>query len=370
MSRRGLVVLRRPQKEKGAVMVMVAILLLPLFGLAALAVDVLNLFLIRGELQNAADAAALAGAACLNARPECNNTGQATPNWAAASARALAFLPNNKAHGATLSAAKVETGYWSVASPSWGLLPANTAPSPSLSPTIQVTLEMKDGVNGGAVPSLFAAVWGARDTSVAVRSAAAITSPATAAAGTVFPLAIAKCMYDTYWDAAAGQPKTAQSVSMAGFDLPQTVGQPLLFKVTSLYKVGTCQTGAWSSLDPSSPAQGTSKIQWNLTPMSIGQSTPLLSGTKDPIYKSVSQCSASGTKACEFVLMPIVDSVASNSYGVINGWACVRIVSASSQGTDKYVAVQMVASTAHCDVTNMSGTGPGYGVLMPSRLVY
>ena len=360
--------MRSPQK--GAVMIVVAMLLPPLLGLAALAVDVLNLLLIRGELQNAADATALAGAACLNARPECNNSGQKTPDWAAAAARVLTFLPNNKVRGVTLSAAKVETGYWSVASPSWGLLPANTAPSPSLSPTIQVTLEMKDGVNGGAVPSLFAAVWGAPNTPMAVRAAAAITSPSTAAAGTVFPLAIAKCMYDTYWDAAAGQPKTAQSVLSPGFDLPQTVGQPFLFKVTSLSKVGTCQTGAWSSLDVSNPAQGASKVQWNSTPLSVGQLTPLLSGTKDSIYKSVSECSASGTKACEFVLMPVVDSVASNTVGVINGWACVRVVSASSQGTDKYVAVQMVNSTLHCDVTSMSGTGPGYGVLMPSRLVY
>ncbi|MDW7711807.1 MAG: TadG family pilus assembly protein [Deferrisomatales bacterium] len=49
-------------KEKGAVLVLVAILLVVFIGMAALAVDLGYLYVVRNELQNAADAGALAGA--------------------------------------------------------------------------------------------------------------------------------------------------------------------------------------------------------------------------------------------------------------------------------------------------------------------
>ncbi|WP_305041470.1 pilus assembly protein TadG-related protein, partial [Geoalkalibacter sp.] len=48
--------------EKGAVAVLVAVLLMFLIGMVALVVDVGYLYATRSELQNAADAAALAGA--------------------------------------------------------------------------------------------------------------------------------------------------------------------------------------------------------------------------------------------------------------------------------------------------------------------
>ncbi|MBV2235283.1 MAG: hypothetical protein KUL75_07020 [Sterolibacterium sp.] len=51
-----------PHRESGAVAVMVALLLVVLFGFAALAIDVGNAYLVRGQMQNAADAAAHAGA--------------------------------------------------------------------------------------------------------------------------------------------------------------------------------------------------------------------------------------------------------------------------------------------------------------------
>ena len=46
--------------ERGASAVLVAILLVPLLGFAAIALDVGALYVERGQLQNGADAAALA----------------------------------------------------------------------------------------------------------------------------------------------------------------------------------------------------------------------------------------------------------------------------------------------------------------------
>lgn len=52
-------------KERGAVVALVAVLMIVFVGLAALTIDVYHLFVVRNELQNAADAGALAGARVL-----------------------------------------------------------------------------------------------------------------------------------------------------------------------------------------------------------------------------------------------------------------------------------------------------------------
>ena len=53
-------------KQKGAMLITASLWLILLIGLAALAFDVGHLMIVRNELQNAADAAALAGANCLD----------------------------------------------------------------------------------------------------------------------------------------------------------------------------------------------------------------------------------------------------------------------------------------------------------------
>ncbi|MBE0598426.1 MAG: hypothetical protein IH614_14255 [Desulfuromonadales bacterium] len=55
----------RSKQERGAVLVLVAILMVVIIGVAALAIDIGHLVAVGNELQNAADAAALAGASVL-----------------------------------------------------------------------------------------------------------------------------------------------------------------------------------------------------------------------------------------------------------------------------------------------------------------
>ena len=56
-------------KQRGAIMIMTAIFIIILLGIAALALDLGRLYVLKTEMQNAADAAALAGAAELNGKP-------------------------------------------------------------------------------------------------------------------------------------------------------------------------------------------------------------------------------------------------------------------------------------------------------------
>jgi Flp pilus assembly protein TadG len=53
------------KNERGAIAIIVAIALPVFLGFAALAIDLSNLYVARNELQNAADAGALAGARIL-----------------------------------------------------------------------------------------------------------------------------------------------------------------------------------------------------------------------------------------------------------------------------------------------------------------
>jgi hypothetical protein len=55
----------RLKGQRGAVIILVAVLMIVFIGFAALAIDVSHLFVVRNELQNAADAGALAGARIL-----------------------------------------------------------------------------------------------------------------------------------------------------------------------------------------------------------------------------------------------------------------------------------------------------------------
>src|SRR5712692_10818918 len=61
MNNRGIEIRRRPA-ERGQTIVLVAVALVSLLGMAALAIDVVTLYVARSEMQRAADAAALAGA--------------------------------------------------------------------------------------------------------------------------------------------------------------------------------------------------------------------------------------------------------------------------------------------------------------------
>ena len=61
---------RRGLNEDGAILPYVAIMLVVIFGLSALAVDASRLMTVQTQLQTAADALALAGAAELDRRPD------------------------------------------------------------------------------------------------------------------------------------------------------------------------------------------------------------------------------------------------------------------------------------------------------------
>lgn len=94
------------KNEKGATAVYAAVILTMLLGFAALGVDVNYLYGVRNELQNAADAGALAGASKLF-----DSDSELTPDLARTEAEQVA-IANTTGNEAVVIKKPVEIGYW------------------------------------------------------------------------------------------------------------------------------------------------------------------------------------------------------------------------------------------------------------------
>lgn len=153
--------MRRLSDERGATAVVVALLMVPLIGFAAIAVDVGSLYSERRQLQNGADAAALAIAQdCAVAAPACSS--------AAATASSLAA--GNANDGSAAATATVGTR----------------------SVLVRASTTNADGSTGLA--HFFAPVLGIRSTTVAATSSARWGAPVSGPV--IFPFVFSSCEFN------------------------------------------------------------------------------------------------------------------------------------------------------------------------------
>jgi Flp pilus assembly protein TadG/formylmethanofuran dehydrogenase subunit C len=134
--------------QRGAVVIWFALLLPVLLGFAALAVDLARLNLIKVELQNAADAAALAGARSLT-----DPAGTKPYSWQVAEDTATTVAKKNYANGALVQGANanidqdanvsVDSGFWNFTStpPSYtaGHVSNHTGDIPAVHATVSIS---------------------------------------------------------------------------------------------------------------------------------------------------------------------------------------------------------------------------------------
>jgi len=165
-------------------------------GIAALALDVGYLYVVRTELQNAADAAALAGAGRFY--PQAASNASATlppPDWGAAAYAASTDAPSNRAAGVTLTDYEVQTGYWNLVS--GGLRSSLGAPGLQDAPAVQVTVRKSGVDNSGPVRLWFASVLGIGAADVSATATAVSACPGVVYPGGLFPIAIRQSVADT-----------------------------------------------------------------------------------------------------------------------------------------------------------------------------
>ncbi len=162
------------EDSSGAVAVTVAIMIVVLLGFAALALDISNAMIARNELQNAADAGALAGARQLGviyqALPQGTPyTGYVLSDPSAVISAVTGVALQNQARQVLLSinTADIVIGVWD--STSRTLTPGNVGPT-----GVRVTAR-RDPSSNGAVATWLAGILGINSMSVTAMGTAALT---------------------------------------------------------------------------------------------------------------------------------------------------------------------------------------------------
>ncbi|AKM01897.1 TadG family pilus assembly protein [Burkholderia pyrrocinia] len=333
-----------PERQRGSVALFFLLFLIPLLSFGALAIDIAWVATVRNQLQNAADAAALAGADAMM-----SPSGGAL-NWSQAASAANGVIARNSAAGAALSTGTVTTGYWNVTRSPASMQATTITPGAYDVPAVQVTVSRAPGVNGGSIPLLLGGLLGIPGASGSAAAVAVLAAPGGVAAGGLFPVAIDQCVYNQYWNAVTNQPL-----------INPLTGLPYEFSITNGQTYGSlCMGGQWTSFQ--STATDTSTISGlmatgNPTTLSIGDSIYLATGAKTALYSSVPV----GTT----VVLPVVTQTSSSTYVPIVAFAAFHI-DVSLGGSYKYIQGHFVAGVKMTGVA--TGVGPYYGVYVPPRL--
>jgi Flp pilus assembly protein TadG len=342
-----------PRQQRGAVAVLVALMLPVLIASAAFAIDLAYVHVVRSEMQNDADAAALAGAHALV------DAGTGSLRWNEAATQAQQSVALNSAAGQVLQDAQVQTGYWNLKGEPTGLQALPMTPNVWDVPAVAVTIRKQEGQNQGPVRTFFARFWQVLGINQQVTAVAAPTSPGMILPGGLFPLAMAQCMYDTYWDRSVYPPRPR---------IDPGTGKPYVFKIGSSYHYSTCSSGEWTSLLSDANDVGTIRqliAQGNPVSLEMGQNIWIEPGSKATLYQSVQKCSAAGDRSCEYVVVPTVTQTDNHALSPVTGFACLHILDANNG--QKYVLAEM---SNRCNTSLAGGVGPNYGVLTPPGLVH
>ncbi len=161
-------------RRRGTVVVAAAIMMVALLGFAALAVDVGNLYAAKGQLQRAADAAALAGASTFsdNSLRQSGNADdpdeleELAVEWATARAWQYGYRNETTGVATGLGGADIVVGEFDFANPTAPLGTGN-------SNAVQVTARFTEGSPNGPVDNFFASLFGFHQTDVVATATAA-----------------------------------------------------------------------------------------------------------------------------------------------------------------------------------------------------
>ncbi|RQR66649.1 pilus assembly protein TadE [Burkholderia sp. Bp9126] len=333
-----------PARQRGSIALFFLLFLIPLLSFGALAIDVAWVAIARNQLQNAADAAALAGADAMM-----SPSGGAL-NWSQAASAANGVIAQNSAAGTALASGTVATGYWNMTRSPAGMQATTITPGSYDVPAVQVTVSRAPGVNGGSIPLLLGGLLGIPGASGSATAVAVLAAPGGVAAGGLFPIAIDQCVYNQYWNAATNQPL-----------INPLTNQPYEFSITNGQTYGaTCMGGQWTSFQSTATdttTMGGLMVSGNPTTLNIGDSIYLATGVKATLYTSVPVGAT--------VVLPVVTQTASTTYVPIVAFAAFHI-DVSLGGTYKYVQGHFVAGVKLTGVA--TGVGPYYGVYVPPRL--
>lgn len=323
-------------------LVLVILMMVMLLGFSAISVDVIRLFMIRNELQNAADAAALTGA---NYFYPTLSTGK--PNWTQASTKATAMAKLNYVDNVLISDVTVQTGYWNMKGNPATLQATTITPDDDELTAVKVSISKAAGKNGGPVQLFFGPIIGLQTVDVGATAIAVSGGPASYRIGKIFPIAIADNYIDNYWNESTNSPKLSGGKAIA-------------------FKVGGEDTdsGNWTVFNVNTSSSTVLRdFVINRSPVEyeVGDTTWINPGVKQSIVYSAVPVNVD-------VICPIVPHVTLVWNKPILGFCVIHIDSVvNGSGNNKYLNVRMVASYK----TNERPGTPknSHGIYTPSRLV-
>lgn len=349
----------RKRRERGAVGVMTPVMLVFSLGFAAIATDVARLMIVRNELQNAADAAALVGAGGLY-------PGTPAPNWTNGVNQGDAGIALNATEGVRLVSGQVQAGYWDLSRTKSGLQSQTITPGANDVPAVQVTVSRSAGNNNGPVSMLLAAVFGVPPLPVQATAVAVVAAPGSVGVKGLFPIAISSCMYDLYWDKTTGKPL-----------LDPKTNSPYVIDMDTSYPVParTCLSAEWTGFNGGTDANsvkslvnGTSSIEQNT--IKIGTNINISSGVDTSVYNTFQKMYPTLPVT---VTIPVVSNVAqgmppSNLPLPVVAFAAFQITKAFKNGSHSYLEGHFVANQKVED--SSGGVGTYYGAYVPPRLAW
>ncbi|MFP3799320.1 MULTISPECIES: pilus assembly protein TadG-related protein [Paraburkholderia] len=277
---------RRARRQRGAVAVQVALLLITLLGSAAMAIDIGRWVVVRHQLQNAADAAALAGVRALPGQLAASAVPAVwTTASTAASAAATQYASANTADGQAAAAKTISVGYWDVANvPS--SVPASlpqTITSATVKPAVIVTVGLADGAN---LPLVLGALVGVPSLSASATAVAVVSAPGVALPGALFPIALNQCVYQNaaYWK--NGQPISGVEIEIGNGAPSNCIGAAAQWTALTLDSNSSAY-GPCSGMSPSSvTAAKCLMTSGNGPALSTGAKISIQPGVESSIYNN------------------------------------------------------------------------------------
>jgi Flp pilus assembly protein TadG len=381
------------KSRRGAVTVLTAILLIPLLAMIAFSFDVAYMVRVKAQLQNAADACALAGA-LKEMTPQFSGITSSSPGNAivtAASTAAQNFAPSNSAGQVPLTLLPSDTTVGYLANPTnqQQTLSAWSAGQP-LPNSVQVVLR-RDNTANTPVNLFFAKVLGYNTWSCTATATAAFLQASTVTGfnsstinGKLLPIAVDVNLWNSFiatGKSPDGTTSDSYSVTSPSANNPApgnvTSGGDGIPEFNAVYP-NSNSPGNFGLVNIGPPSSATPTFEnWILngpSPADLSyfgsnglQATPNAPATVNggPGLKSVLQTYLQDVIGQERIV-PLFSSYSgngSNTQYTIVGFAGVTIVSATGSGSNMQIIVQPIAVV---DPTATTGSGSGSSFVYPT----
>jgi Flp pilus assembly protein TadG len=386
----------KKQSRRGAVAVLTALLLIPLLAMLAFSIDVAYMCRVKAQLQNAADAAAIAGA--LQAMtPQFSGITSSTPGSkiaTAASTAAQQFAPQNSAGQVKLTLLSSDTMVGYMANPTNQQLTLNAwGAGEPLPNTVQVTMR-RDNTANTPVPLFFGKVLGYSTWNVTATATAAFLQASNVTGfksstvnGKLLPIAVDVNLWNNFISTGKspdGTTSDAYAVTLPSGSNPApgnvTSSGDGIPEFNALYP-NSNSPGNFGLVDIGPPSNATPTFEnWitngpSPTDLSYFGTNGLQATPGDPAtlkggpgLKSVLQTYLQDVIGEERIV-PLFSSYSgngSNTQYTIVGFAGVTIVSATGRGSNMQIIVQPIATV---DSTATTGSGSGSSFVYPSTPV-